>query len=258
VIDVKITDVVRVGDGASTDANSRPILHRRIRGMVLFMGLIFLVMLSLTAIVMMRGTLLETRMTTATARHEQALEASEALRVVPEALLTQHVYNRGWPESWGGNVPDEQFDLTTIFANRPAWIKALQPSSSTRAGMQMSCGELPVFYVQSRCENTGGAASAYYYTPSQWQPNFVLNACVGSAPSGCDAASAVRASIAIVHDGELINAGEGAAQAQGYAGEGVGAASGGGAMLFEVRSEATVPGGGSAITIGQYKISIEE
>ena len=229
--------------------------HRSQRGIALFMGLIFLVMLSLTAIVMMRSTLLETRMTTATARHEQAFETSEALRVIPEAVLAQHVYTRGWPESWGGTVPDEQFDLDEIFANRLAWTGALKPSLSG-AGMQQACGELPVFYMKSSCENGGTGAGSYYYTPSQWKPSFVIDACAGAAPGACGKDKTVRATISIIRDGESIKAGAGAAQAQGYNGMGVAAADGGGAIVFEVRSDARVPGGGEAVTTAQYKVSI--
>lgn len=59
------------------------------------MGLIFLVMLSLVAIIAMRGTLLEMNLVNVTAKHEQAFETSEAARAVPLALFDQHVFYRG-------------------------------------------------------------------------------------------------------------------------------------------------------------------
>jgi Tfp pilus assembly protein PilX len=60
----------------------------RQRGIALFIGLVFLVMLTLVSLVVMRGTLVEMRMTTATSRHEQLFEASETARRVPEAMLS--------------------------------------------------------------------------------------------------------------------------------------------------------------------------
>jgi len=42
--------------------------HARQRGVALFLGLVFLVILTLVALVVMRGTMLEMRLTTATTR----------------------------------------------------------------------------------------------------------------------------------------------------------------------------------------------
>ena len=233
--------------------------HARQRGVALFLGLVFLVILTLVALVVMRGTMIEMRLTTATARHEQAFEASEALRVIPEAVMADHVRNRGWPSSWGGTVPDAKFDLSTTFANSPAWITMLKPNASAGTGLQNSCGtgSLVIFYLPQACASQ---TASYKYTPSQWQTAVKFITCddgtTGSA-TACASGNQITTLVSILRDGVAVNKGSGAAQAQGYASAGVGAAQGGSALYLQVRSFATVPGNGTATTIAQYKLNIQ-
>ncbi|MGC1551064.1 MAG: PilX N-terminal domain-containing pilus assembly protein [Rhodanobacter sp.] len=227
------------------------------RGIALFIGLIFLMMLSLLALSVMKGTLLEMRMTTATAHHEQAFEASEAMRAIPEVILADHVFNRGWPASWGGSVPDEMFDLDTTFANRKAWANMINPTTApSGGGLQNACGNLVIFYLAPPCKDGTEVAADYYYAPSQWDIAVKLYGCVDGVPGTCSSAKQITADVSVVRDGQVLQTGTGGAQAQGYASPGVGMASGGGALLFQVRSKATVPGNGVAVTIAQYKQTI--
>src|ERR1700722_8673301 len=139
-----------VGRQSNTRGRGKP---GRQRGIALFVGLVFLVMLTLVSLIVMRGTLLEMRMTTATARHEQAFEASETGRTIPEAVLALHVFNRGWPQSWGGTVPDAMFDLNTTFANRMDWVAMLNPGTTSGLGIRPACGGtgLVIFYMAAPC-----------------------------------------------------------------------------------------------------------
>ncbi|HXE76780.1 MAG TPA: PilX N-terminal domain-containing pilus assembly protein [Rhodanobacter sp.] len=226
------------------------------RGIALFVGLVFLVMLTMIALVVMKGTLLELRMTTATARHEAAFEASEALRPIPEAVLADHVFNRGWPSSWGGDVPDAMFDLNQTFANRTAWINLLNPNTTSGLGLQGVCGgsTLVSFYLPaSACS---GQTDAYNYMPGSWAPAVKFTVCETGAPTGCGSNQQVNATISVVRDGVTVNKGAGAAMSQGYASIGVGTAKAGSALLLQIRSEATVPGNGQAATIAQYKLNV--
>ena len=218
----------------------------RQRGIALFVGLVFLVMLTLVSLIVMRGTLLEMRMTTATARHEQAFQASETARTVPETVLAAHVFNRGWPESWGGTIPDVMFNLNTVFANRLGWSALLNPNTTSGQGLQSACGTgLVIFYMAVACPSR---TAQYNYSPSSW----------AAAVKFTIAATQTQDVISIVRDGVTINQGSGAAQAQGYSSVGVGTSKGGSALLLQVESQATVPGSGSnpATTIAQYKLSI--
>ena len=84
------------------------------RGIALFIGLVFLVVLSLVAVIAMQSTFLEMRMVTNVARHEEAFQASDSLRnaltAPPDSsLFSQSLVQGGWPQSWGGDVPDNDF-----------------------------------------------------------------------------------------------------------------------------------------------------
>jgi hypothetical protein len=244
---------------------SRPIIMQPItwgggkpgrqRGIALFIGLVFLVMLTLVSLVVMRGTLVEMRMTTATARHEQLFEASETARRVPEAILTLHVFNRGWPESWGGSVPDVMFNLNSTFANRTDWQALLNPNTTTNQGIQSVCGSgLVILYMAVTCPTR---TAQYNFSPSTWDPSIIFTVCdpVGST---CSSADQTTDKIAIVRDGVSLNQGSGAAQAQGYASVGVGTSKGGSALLLQIRSFAapTPTSTQGATTIAQYKVNI--
>ena len=223
------------------------------RGIALFIGVVFLLLLSIVALIAMRGTLLQMRTTTATARHEQAFEASEAMRAIPEAVLNDHVFNRGWPQSWGGTVPDSLFDLNTTFANRQGWISMLNPTTSSGKGLQTYCSgsSLVIFYMAVSCSTH---STSYNYTPSSWDNAVVLNVCSGGAPgAGCSTSNQINSAISVVRDGVMPNSGAGGAQAQGYASPGIGAATGGAALLLQIRSDAKVAGNGEAVTIAEYK-----
>jgi hypothetical protein len=61
--------------------------HEIQRGFALVVGLIFLLVLTVLAIVVMRGTQLELAMSTAVTRQEQALEAADTMRAVTREFM---------------------------------------------------------------------------------------------------------------------------------------------------------------------------
>ncbi|SDF14830.1 MULTISPECIES: PilX N-terminal domain-containing pilus assembly protein [Rhodanobacteraceae] len=212
------------------------------RGIALFVGMVFLVVLSIVAVVAMRGTLVEMRMVTNTARHETAFEASEALRSVPVSLFDEHVYARGWPASFNGDVPDSEFTYSTDI---PASLLA-----EAKSALQTDCStnKPSLFYgqLQPAC---GDQPKETLYNPATWRPDMIIAICdTGTKSCSGD----VKASVAIVPDGTTLGEGAGGAQAAGYRGLGIGAANGGAEMYFEVRSIATAPGDGAATTHTQY------
>lgn len=215
----------------------------RQRGIALFVGLIFLVVLSLLAAIAMRGTLMEMRMATNVAKHEQAFETSETLRAVPISVFDEHVFNRGWPSELGGSLPDDDFG----YKLKPDMITAFSD------GLKDACdGSLDLFYssLQPACD---GMPAESRYDSSTWHPDVVLAICDVSS-SNC--AENVVAKIAIIPDGTVLEEGSGSAQAAGYRGIGGGAAGGGGSIYFEVMSTATVPGNGRAVTMSQFRQAI--
>jgi hypothetical protein len=215
------------------------------KGIALFLGLVFLLVLSVVAVMAMRGTLVEMRMTTNVARHEAAFETSEAMRAVPVNLFDQHVFERGWPTSFGGDVPDGQFTYSQDFT--PTMLTKIKSS------IQNDCaGSKALFYgsLQAAC---GGLAKETLYDATTWHPDVVMSMCDTSSAS---CAANVSAKVAVVPDGSVLSAGAGGAQAAGYRGLGIGSAGGGADLLFEVRSVATAPGGGVATTQTQYHQNI--
>lgn len=220
-------------------------VKRAQRGVALFIGLIFLLVLSIIAIMAMRGTLTEMKMVTNVARHEAAFEASEALRAVPVTLFDQHVFERGWPTSFGGSVPDGDFTYSTTFSSSML--------TKVTTAIQKDCsGAVSLFYgtLQPACSSL---PQETLYDPSTWHPDMQMSICDTSTPS---CAANVTATLAVVPDGTVLIAGSGGAQAAGYRGLGIGSAGGGADMLFEIRSVATAPGNGVSTTQTQYHQNI--
>lgn len=220
-----------------------PTTRSRQRGIALFVGLVFLVVLSLVAVIAMRGTLMEMRLVTNVANHERAFETSETLRAVPIALFDEHVFQRGWPEQLGGTLPNDDFDF------------GLTDDMMTvvKGGLQKNCSdEIDLFYgnLEPACNSL---LAETRYDTSTWHPDAILSMCDVTS-SGCS--RSVSATVSIVPDGTVLAEGSGGAQAAGYRGIGGGAAAGGGSMYFEVMSVGTVPGDGRAVTMAQYRQAI--
>lgn len=219
-------------------------LRSRQQGVALFVGLIFLVVLSLLAVIAMRGTLMEMHMATNVARHEQAFETSETLRAVPVSLFDMNVFNRGWPVELGGTLPNDDFPYQLKSTMVTAVKNGLQTDCASNSldffysGLQPACGTLP---LESR------------YDPATWHPDIILSVCDITSPS---CAQNVTATVSIVPDGTVLEEGSGSAQAAGYRGVGGGAAGGGASGYFEIMSVGTVPGNGRAVTMAQYKQAI--
>lgn len=79
------------------------------RGMVLVPALALLAVLTLVAVVAMRTTTLDMRMTTNTMLKARAFQSSESARVQVVQPLDEHVFNQGWPQSKGGTKPTDKF-----------------------------------------------------------------------------------------------------------------------------------------------------
>ena len=219
----------------------------RQRGVALFVGLIFLVVLSLIAVISMQGTVLEMRMTTNVARHEQAFEASDSLRTVPLAVFDQHVFNRGWPTSMGGSLPDDDFTKCSNASSSGCMGLSKTFFDSFKSGITKPSGTSPELLYSSL------QSGEDLYKPDTWQTDVAMSICDVSS-SNC--ANKVGSDIAIMPDGAVIAEGSGSAIAAGYRGLGSGAAGGGGSLYFEVRSIGTTPGSGRAVTASQYRQAI--
>jgi hypothetical protein len=218
--------------------------HRQ-RGVALFIGLVFLVVLSLISIIAMKGTLMETQISTSSARHEQAFETSESLRTLPVSLFDEHVFERGWPTALGGSLPDADFNYQSDLTSGMLSIvnNALETDCS---------GDKTLLYgqLQSGC---GAFVAESLYDSTTWHPDMKISICDVSS-NGCT--SNVSAVVSVVPDGQVLSEGAGGALAAGYQGLGVGSAGGGGSMYFEIKSIGSASSNGTAVTHSQYRQSI--
>ncbi|NII09163.1 PilX N-terminal domain-containing pilus assembly protein [Oleiagrimonas sp. C23AA] len=208
------------------------------RGIALFVGLIFLVVLSLVAIIAMRGTLMEMNMVNNVASHERAFEVSETLRSVPVALFNENVFNRGWPadSDFNGSEPSSDFSFpvgSSMLAQAGGGLRKVGGAPVNLYEIVFQTGEDP-------------------YHPETWMksaPDMTLSLC-SSGDTSCS--SGGSADIWIRPDGAVLAEGAGGAQSTGYRGGGVGAASSGGSMYFEILSVGHA-GNGRAVTMAQYR-----
>lgn len=210
----------------------------RQQGIALFIGLVFLVVLSLVAVIAMQSTLLEMRMTSNVARHEEAFQISESMRTLTGPFMDQNIYTGGWPISWGGTVPDHDFDFSGINSTLLNMFKGAVENSNPAD--KILYGQLD-FGEQS-------------YDPSTWVVDLILTA-NDPSHSGLELAS----NMSFVPDGTALNGGAGSAQAAGYRGLGTGAGSGGASRYIEIQSVGLSPSDGSngrANTIAQYRAVI--
>jgi len=77
------------------------------RGFALIVALVLLIVMTMVAVVAMRSTTLDLKMTTNTALNRRAFQASEGVRMMMGPLLDSLTYYQGrWPEALGGTVPD--------------------------------------------------------------------------------------------------------------------------------------------------------
>lgn len=227
----------------------------RQRGIALFIGLVFLIVLSLVAVIAMQSTLLEMRMVTNVARQAEAFQMSESARSILTAptqvsLFEQSLSLGGWPVSWGGDVPDNDFDFKSICAPLASPCKLV---TDFEAALLAAHGTPPKL-LYGALDNPGadGVNPENPANPSTWVTDATISLILPQNPG-----ETLTAALSVIPDGVGVNAGSGAAQAAGYRGLGVGLAGGGAGRFFQIRSVGTTPANGRAVTIAQYKAIVQ-
>ncbi|MGH8595438.1 MAG: pilus assembly PilX family protein, partial [Gammaproteobacteria bacterium] len=80
-----------------------------VRGMALIVALVLLLVMTMIAVVAMRSTTLDLKMTTNTALNRRAFQAAESVRAIVGPLLEAHAFWDGWPVALGGEFADALF-----------------------------------------------------------------------------------------------------------------------------------------------------
>jgi hypothetical protein len=190
-------------------------------GYALVTAMIFLIILTLVALIAIRTTGLEIKMGANNAMRIEALEASETPRTALGPLLDAHVFARGWPESAGGDVVDSLFAYTI-----PTQMTIAEDSSSAPRTWYAANSEVE-------------ADEDYVFDPLHLDTDvtYSRNAAASGAP-----AYQITGKLSVFKLRTDIAAGSGAAMVSGYEGVGKAAAAAGGNVFFYIQSEGRDPG----------------
>jgi len=198
------------------------------RGAILVTSLVFLIVLTLIALVASQSTVLETRMSTNTIIKSRATESSETLRTGTNDLLETHFYNRGWPAGAGGALDNALFSI-------PAGITV---SNVDNWGMGNGAGEL-------------------LYNNGTWVQDMLLSI-DGNVDGDFDDDVDQSATLFVYKTVTVNSPGSATAMVSGYEGVGKSSAGGGALMFFDLRSIGASAGNASTVTGSNYRYVIRK
>ncbi len=207
-------------------------------GVALIVALVLLLIMTMIAVIAMRSTTLDLKMTTNTTLSRRAFQNSEGPRVSLGPALESHVFYRGWPIALNGtvneaiavfNIPDE----VSLNVNPPPRIYRGENGD-----------------INDLFDNAAGLRR----TPLRAaDARFHADADPGN--SGEDADD-MTADLWATWLAVLPAAGSGTAQAAGYLSIGVGSAGAGAHVYFDVRSDGQTVGNANATTGADYRVLV--
>jgi len=199
--------------------------------MVLVTALILLAVLTLIAVVAMRTTTLDLRMTTNGMLNARAFEGSEGARVLVPDPLDDHIFYRGWPAGTAVGTPGpDDFDM-------PTELVIIDPSNNLYEedeGLDMAD------YADGRRDMTYRADGDASGTVSDRSPT----------PED------ISADLYITNLGSIQAPGSATSMVSGYEGFGKGAAAGGSYILFDLRSRGHAANRTEALTGTDVRIVV--
>jgi hypothetical protein len=222
-----------------------PFNSTRQRGATLFVGLMFLLVLTLVALVSMRGTTLELKMATNQSQHQTAFQLAESMRLMTGAIVSQNTLNRGMQNFSGSAQNWANIGGSGPVGGQPGGGTACT-SSSMSAALQLYQNESATSYSTTWHTIPGvfrGNVPTATAADIAGNPDKILANC-STAPGG----SAWSNIFAI---GTRPNPGTGSAQNE--SATGVGAGGGGASRWFEIRSQAQIGDGAGVVTAAEYR-----
>jgi Tfp pilus assembly protein PilX len=216
------------------------------RGATLFVGLMFLLVLTLVALISMQGTTLEVKMATNQTQQKAAFQLAESMRLMTGEITSQNTLNRGMTNFTGNSLAWANTSGTGTVGGQPGG-GATCSSGALSATQQLYQNDATSTYSQTWHTIAGvfqGNIPTTTTTNIAGNPDKLLADCTGTA-TGTSAWASVYAI------GTRGTPGTGTAQNE--SATGVGASGGGATKWFEIRSQGQVGGGAVAITAAEYR-----
>lgn len=215
------------------------------RGSTLFVGLMFLLVLSLVAIVSMRGTTLELKMATNQSQHQTAFELAESMRLMTGAIVSQNTLNRGM-QNFSGSAQN----WANISGSGPV---GGQPGGGTACSSSSMSASLQLY----QNESASSYSTTWHTIPGLFKGNVPSGTAANIAGNpnkllaNCSTAPGGSAWANIYAIGTRQNSGTGSAQNE--SATGVGAGGGGASRWFEIRSQGQIGDGAGVVTAAEYR-----
>src|SRR5689334_12466810 len=132
----------------------------RQRGATLFVGLMFLLILTLVAIIAMRSTTLELKMATNQSQHQSAFQLAESMRTMAGAITTANQQQRGM-QNFSGNA---QSWANTGSSSHPV---GGQPGGGTSCSSSQLQSDLQLY----QNDNTSTYSTTWHTIPGVFRGN---------------------------------------------------------------------------------------
>ena len=213
------------------------------KGATLFVGMMFLLVLTLVALVSMQGTTLELKMATNQAQRQSAFQLSENMRLMTGAITSQNTLNRG---------------MQNFTGSAQSWTSTSTVTGEPGGGSSCTQAALPTDLELYQSETATSYSTTWHTISGVFRGNIPTGAAadIAGSPnkilSNCTSSIAGGAAWANVYAiGTRSTPGTGTAQNE--AGTGIGGAGGGASRWFEIRSQGQVGNGAAVVTAAEYR-----
>ena len=216
----------------------------RQQGYVLITSIIFLVLLTMVALVALKNSGLEARMSANSAYHSQSFEASEISRRLVNTLVDTNVFNRGWPATAaGGSVNDSEFDSTSLgLLTKPYTTCGTTTAPNAYGFCLYPLAGTPNNWYFSNTECSGAYPCSKFPKNLDADAQYRVPLTTGSSSSG-GGVQYIAATASIFKLNAALAPGSGAQMNAGYLGAGHGTPGNGSYLYFFINSHGVDLGG---------------
>jgi len=103
--------------------NSTPSLRAQ-QGLALIVAMVLLLVMTMVAVIAMRSTTLDLKMTANTTQSRRAFQTSDGTRDSVAPVLAAHVFYHGWPDAIGGTVTETaDFEIPDVITITDAEVR---------------------------------------------------------------------------------------------------------------------------------------